>query len=327
MLHKALRHSKVKLTWDQDDPNRIKVTRRNLTREEIEEQDFKDYIASSGDDTDDDFPEVDSKIINGNKKSKKQLMKERTAKLRNLLLAGDDEQDGDIWGKAGKTLDKEVGGGKGKKGKVEDDMEITFRPGLDASKITDKVEEENMTSLEKYQLRMKEKKARKKEKMELKRAGKEDEERDKSKAEKDEFFGGESSDDDNETGTKAKPTAKSKPVSNGKSVVSEKSNQPKPIAKAPTIAPVPPPTALNPELESSSNHFSMRDILASEKAQGSKRKRKRPGQSRKEAEAEAAGRSREIELGPGDWKIDTKDERFKALHEEPEFAIDPSNPA
>ncbi|KAH9817954.1 hypothetical protein DFH28DRAFT_1123888 [Melampsora americana] len=44
----ALRHSKVKLTWDAEDPHRTKVTRRNtqkMTREELDELDFRAYVA------------------------------------------------------------------------------------------------------------------------------------------------------------------------------------------------------------------------------------------------------------------------------------------
>ena len=43
----ALRHSKVKLTWDEDEPERALVTKRVLSRKEIEENDFRAYIASS----------------------------------------------------------------------------------------------------------------------------------------------------------------------------------------------------------------------------------------------------------------------------------------
>ncbi|MBW0531834.1 hypothetical protein O181_071549, partial [Austropuccinia psidii MF-1] len=44
----ALRHSKVKLTWDAEDPHRSKVTRLNtqkLKHEEIDEIDFQDFVA------------------------------------------------------------------------------------------------------------------------------------------------------------------------------------------------------------------------------------------------------------------------------------------
>ncbi|EGG10228.1 uncharacterized protein MELLADRAFT_76990 [Melampsora larici-populina 98AG31] len=51
----ALRHSKVKLTWDAEDPHRTKVTRRNtqkMTREELDELDFRAYVAPPSSDED-----------------------------------------------------------------------------------------------------------------------------------------------------------------------------------------------------------------------------------------------------------------------------------
>jgi hypothetical protein len=68
------------------------------------------------------------------------------------------------------------------------------------------------------------------------------------------------------------------------------------------------------------DHFSMKDILKVEKESG-KKKRKRTKKNKR-----PEGMEREVELGKEGWKIDTKDPRFKALHEEGDFAIDPSNP-
>ena len=47
----ALRHSKVKLKWDEDDPERTKVLRRALTKKEIEEDDYRAYIASDSEES------------------------------------------------------------------------------------------------------------------------------------------------------------------------------------------------------------------------------------------------------------------------------------
>ncbi|KAK4690010.1 hypothetical protein P7C73_g127, partial [Tremellales sp. Uapishka_1] len=308
----ALRHSKVRLTWDQDDPNRSKLTRRNLTREEIEEEDFKAYIASSGSEesSEDEGPVIDNappveshaKERLEKRKAKKQAMKERTAKLRELLLGGgNDGDEGDIWGKAGLSRNVEPK-------KAEEDveaMEITFRPGLSVSKGAENgSDEENMTSLEKYQRRMKERKERKKEKLELKHLSKASNDK-KVVGAKDDFFGDES---EEET-----PAAASGIVAKPKEMreAKEKSKETVPTATV---------------IEDDSRHFSMKDIIKAEKGEGKKRRRTRPGKAKKEAEAEAMGRTRDVELGAEGWKIDTKDERFKALHEEPEFAIDPSNP-
>lgn len=291
----ALRHSKVKLTWDQDDPNRIKVTRRNLTREEIEEQDFKAFVASSGseeEDEDDLVPQLDTAAAPTNGKlrgkSDKRAAKERTQKLRDLLFAGGEEDD-DVWGKAGSSRQDELAtkmGGKFNNG----DMEITFRPGLSVSKAGEGEDDGNLTTLEEYQMRMKERKARKKEKMELKRATKEDEPAPSStKVNGDDFFGEESESDEERPKPAAAPARK---------IVLDDSGD-----------------------DNGIEHFSIKDIIKAEQAEGKKRKRKRPGKGPKGPEFE-----REVELGPTDWRIDVKDSRFKALHEEPEFAIDPSNP-
>ncbi|WWD17434.1 hypothetical protein CI109_101875 [Kwoniella shandongensis] len=347
----ALRHSKVKLTWDQDDPNRVKVTRRALTREEIEEQDFKNLVASSGSeesepdfDDDNDLDDVASSSKT-TKTNKKQLVKERTEKLRNLLLANDEEDGGDVWGKAGTAWADELediraggggggakdkatttkGKGKGKKGGDGDDLEITFRPGLSVNKAGEERDEENMTTLEKYQLRMKEKKQRKKEKIELKKAEKDlgaeggvDGEKEKAKGGKDEFFGSDS-DEEEEDEVVSKTKSKSKTVASAASTKEKKSTDlvphlaPQPTTEADLLALVGNPS------DKPDTNFSMKDILKSEKETAKKRRRRRGGKKDMDG-------ADEKELGPDGWKIDVKDERFKALHEEPEFAIDPSNP-
>nr|GAT44145.1 predicted protein [Mycena chlorophos] len=121
----ALRHSKVKLTWDEDDPERNRVTRRALTRKEIEENDYKNLIASSSEDeSDNERPSRD--------------------KLRSLLLGGTHEDLPEGWDR-----------GDEEKGDV--DLEITFTPGLADSKRSG-----DETTLEKYQRKMKEKRKKKK---------------------------------------------------------------------------------------------------------------------------------------------------------------------
>lgn len=301
------------MTWDQDDPNRTKVTRRALTRDEIEEQDFKAYVASSGSDDEDEVPPNSGLVSNGTngtvrKEAKKQSPKDRTKQLRALLLERGDE-DYDVWGKTGSSRqDDQRKGGKAGDG----DMEITFRPGLDISKPVDEAEEDNLTTLEKYQMRMKERKARKKEKIELKRATKDDDGDEPAKPTmgKDDFFGDGSGSEEEPTrpvGPKAKAAA---PASKAKAKVAEVERM-LPAAKM-----------ISEDLGGDVvgvEHFSIKDIMKAEKGEGKKRKRKRPGKGLHADE-------REIELGPTDWKIDVRDQRFKALHEEPEFAIDPSDP-
>ncbi|WVQ72765.1 hypothetical protein IAR50_002325 [Cryptococcus sp. DSM 104548] len=320
----ALRHSNVKLTWDQDDPNRVKMTRRTLTRDEIDEQDFKNLVAFSGSEGEESDFEDDldgEKDAAGKKKvDKKKAMKERKEKLRKLLLSGGDEEDGavDVWGKAGTALAKEFedikassssskdpAGTKKSKSKPTDDLEITFRPGLSTAPGGVEHEDDNLTSLERYKLRMKEKKQRKKEKMELKAAARDgdgsgDEGRGKAGG-KDEFFGSDSEGEESE-GEKVDPKLVPKP---------------KPKTLQPTVHEEDDLSGLVASSTAPDTNFSMKDIVKAEKESGSKRKRRRGTKK---------GEEREKELGQEGWKIDVKDDRFKALHEEPEFAIDPSNP-
>jgi hypothetical protein len=184
-------------------------------------------------------------------------------------------------------------------------------------------------------MRLKEKKARKKEKAELRRATKE---------------GGDDDDSESDSAPNSKAKGKGKDKDKTQSKVKSKAaeddffgeddedeaedqhdqhlGQQRGKARNGTL---PEPDDdddenLHEDLVGGSAHFSMKDILKAEKSEGKKRRRKKASKLRKEAEAEAAGRTREVELGKEDWKIDVRDPRFKALHEEAEFAIDPSNP-
>lgn len=308
----ALRHSKVKLTWDQDDPNRAKVTRRALTREEIEEEDFGNLVAASSDEDD---GEDDEEAEQGGaaseegekKKSKKEKAKERKEKLRALLMSGGDTAD--IWGKAGAAWQDELadiraGKTKGKKEdkKKADEVEITFKPALTTAAPVD---EENLTSLERYKMRQKEKKARKKEKMELKAA-----EKDEGVAGGDDFFGDDESDDAEEP--VSAPKAKGKADKKGKK---EKDAKAKPKARSPSPAPA--DTAAATLVEDPTHHFDIKDLLTAEKNEGKKRKRHR----------KKAKDGKELELGPDGFaaSVDVADPRFAAIYDEPAFAIDPTH--
>ncbi|KAI0815044.1 hypothetical protein BC629DRAFT_1588722 [Irpex lacteus] len=164
----ALRHSRVKLTWDEDDPERTKLTRRTLTRKEIDENDFKAYIASSS----------ESESEGGPAHAKKTQERER---IRALLLSGGDDALPEGWNKG----DDDEGG--------DTDMEITFTPGLSESKGKGEDEE---TTLEKYQKKMREKKKKRKEELKEKAQEKKSEQK-KSKKDKkgieDDFFAAEDS--------------------------------------------------------------------------------------------------------------------------------------
>lgn len=120
----ALRHSKVRLTWDQDDPRRSKLTRaKHLS---LKDDDLKTYLASSEEEEEADAQSRD--------------------RLRSLLTdlpkrgAFDDADDDDNMF-----------------AKPEGDMQISFMPALTSHAPADDHEE---TTLEKYKRKQKEKRER-----------------------------------------------------------------------------------------------------------------------------------------------------------------------
>ncbi|KAK9386110.1 hypothetical protein V1515DRAFT_606210 [Lipomyces mesembrius] len=119
----ALQHSKVKLTWDETPNERLQFARRAFSRREIEEMDFKAYLASSD-------SEVDDEEIGDELKDKEKLRE----KYRSLLLESQNNTGFDS--------------------KEDVDMEITFTPGLSAEAESKEPDEE--TTIEKYKRKEKE---------------------------------------------------------------------------------------------------------------------------------------------------------------------------
>ncbi|KAI0094824.1 hypothetical protein BDY19DRAFT_901921 [Irpex rosettiformis] len=163
----ALRHSRVKLTWDEDDPERTKLTRRTLTRKEIDENDFKAYIASSSESETEDDPSQSKKTKNRDR-------------IRALLLSGGDDALPEGWNKG----DSDEGG--------DTNMEITFTPGLSESKAKGEGDE---TTLEKYQRKMKEKKRKRKEEQKEKK----EENKKNKKGVDDDFFAADEDDSEEDS--------------------------------------------------------------------------------------------------------------------------------
>ncbi|KAL1720744.1 hypothetical protein EV715DRAFT_196489 [Schizophyllum commune] len=272
----ALRHSKVKLTWDEDDPERAKVTRRAFTKKEIEEADFRQYIASSGSEDEGEGEDVSSKRASRDK-------------LRALLLGGGDNELPEGWGAKGSK------GEWGEEGDDDVDMEITFTPGL-----SEKKGDGEETTLDKYQRKMREKRRKRKEEMKERHAEKE--------ADGDDFF---------EVDEEEPAPTSNKSGKHGKKLhkASKPDNTPTPTPRiestAAELALV--ATSDNPNAEPA--HFDMKAILKAEKKKGKKGRGKKRGKSGEE----------EKDLQE-DFTLDVNDERFKVLHEDPSFAIDPTNP-
>ncbi|EPY49412.1 pre-rRNA processing protein Esf1 [Schizosaccharomyces cryophilus OY26] len=126
----ALQHSKVKLSWDADDPNRKNLIKKAFTSQDLEDLDFSAYVASS-ESEDEDVDELRTryqKLLNGD---------------------GGDEAERNPFEEPGKP--------EGLNG----DMEVTFTSGLDEKE--DKGGEEDETTIEKYKRKAAERKQRRKE--------------------------------------------------------------------------------------------------------------------------------------------------------------------
>jgi hypothetical protein len=253
------------LIWDQDDPERDRVTRRALTLKEIEENDFHAYVASSSGSS----SEGETKSI------------QKTAnrdKLRALLLSGGDSDLPEGWA-GSKTGDKDTDDG-------HVDMEVTFRSALSGGNDGDE------TTIGKYQRKMREK--RKKRKQELK-------DKSKEKQPDDDFFAhSEGEGDSDESSHAGRRAARGQPGNKAR----------KPSTKEELSLLVAPD-----ELDPGPKHFDMGAIIKAEKKERKNRKGRR----------KQAGSDDENEL-QDDFAIDVEDERFRALHEDHVFAIDPSNP-
>lgn len=262
----ALRHSKVKLTWDDDDPERLNVTRRAFSQKEIEESDFRAYLANSSSESE------EEEIYK--KKSDKRASRE---KLRTLLLGGNNETMPEGWGDGDNVDDV--------------DMEITFTPGL-----SDKKNPEDETTLERYQRKMREK--RKKRKEEVKEAVKE-------KKLEDDFFEPDSEDEPEQGEGKKLHKGKKQRAENGEA---EQESSIRIEATAEELELL--VTSENPTAEP--KHFNLKAVIKSEK-----QKKRRKGKKVKTEEDNEAQEN---------FVMDVKDERFKALFEDHQFAIDPTNP-
>lgn len=302
-----------------------------MTKQEIEEDDFKAYLAS---DTDHEGSDLEDEAVSNqpssSTKSKEKKTKLGSKALRDLLLNGGDDE-ADVWGKHGGTgnpfgaadQDDKIGG--------SGDMEITFKSGLALkggdSKADGGDDEEDLTTIERYRRRMKEKMSRKKEKKELRagtRATKEAETSEgkhvaRTSGEVDEFFNDDAEADEGEfLQDEPQPSRPSKKATSKTDKVDKRSAK----LRATESTTSGQPAATAKELDAlagidEAKHFSMQDIIKAEKDAG-KKKRKRSKKSK--------GVEKEVELGDEGFDINVKDDRFKVLHEEPAFAIDPSNP-
>ncbi|KAG6017821.1 hypothetical protein E4U41_004127 [Claviceps citrina] len=324
----ALQSSKVKLTWDMhpEEVSRKESINRAFTgsRADIVENDLRAYLASDSEESEDEADEADhgdghdKEDADARKLSKKELARK---KMREAL-----------------GLASEPSSRKSKDGPVGD-MEITFAPALSESKAKD--DDAKETTIDKYKRKERERKERKRQAARAKRG----------------------LDDGTAVGDDAQPSASGPPTTGGAdlgfddpfftteapdaapskaSIRKEerlKKRQAREAAEAESAAQK---AQLEKVLSGDANdnqaahldHFDMNEIMRAEKmkkkTQKTKGKNKNKGSSSHDHQDQEHG-LRDSGNGRGaglqeDFAMDLGDDRFKAVFESHEFAIDPSNP-
>ncbi|OHE95166.1 hypothetical protein CORC01_09553 [Colletotrichum orchidophilum] len=306
----ALQHSKVKLTWDvnPDDAARKASINRAFTgsRSQIEENDLKAYLASDSEDSgeefagfDDEGEEAEEEETEKPKLSKKELARQ---KMREALGLGAEEEK-----KASK--DAPVG-----------EMEITFTPALTESKKNQKPEEEE-TTIEKYKRKERERKEAKREAARARREGKPvapvSEEADEVEIEGDgaEDLGFDDPFFTTEEPAKTKTSVRKEERLAKRAVREAEEKEKEEQKKQLQLLMADDKTDAAEHLD----HFDMNEIIKAEKA------KKKKGKAAKRLAKKAAADGEKLGLQE-DFKMDVGDDRFKAVFDSHEYAIDPSNP-
>ncbi|OAA38825.1 pre-rRNA processing protein [Metarhizium rileyi] len=299
----ALQSSKVKLTWDMhpEEASRKESINRAFTgsRANIEENDLRAYLASDSEDDEEGLGEVGGEDGEEAADEPKLSKKELARKMMRQALG----------------LASEPGPHKSKDGPVGD-MQITFTSALSETKSKEPNEEE--TTIEKYRRKEKARKDKKRQDHKASRDGSSSKTRgieeedpttnaDDGLGFDDPFF-----------------TTEDTPAPSKASIRKEerlKKRQAREAAEAESAAAKAQLTKVMAQNTLAGqadhlDHFDMNEIVRAEKKKGKKGKKgkKRPG------DGEDRGGLQE------DFAMNVEDDRFKAVFENHEFAIDPSNP-
>ncbi|KAJ3411749.1 pre-rRNA-processing protein esf1 [Chytridiales sp. JEL 0842] len=230
----ALQHSKVKLTWDQDDPDRFKVTRRKFTKDDLKEMDFKAYLASDSDSD----------------------AEERANRYRSLLADGGSDDE------AGSDKESEAG-----------DMEITFTPGLSeavAEQLSKKKEKEAQLNETVFEAQQRKRKEKRKEKRLAKKNAQENDEEDASGMGSSDGF--DSEDDEEARFALHDKAAARKMKEKGKKKLTKEEKAQAEKAKQQEKAEL--ELLMLDENSANARHFDMKDVLKAEKLKNKKKKKK-----------------------------------------------------
>ena len=301
----ALTHSKVRLTWDDDDTTRKEVQKRAFSRAELDENDLQAYIGS--DSSDNDSVSSRKSVSTADRKlNKREAERQQMRAALGLAEASTSHSK--------KSKDEPVG-----------DMQITFSSGLNASKSSKGVFEnepqDEESTRQRYIRKEKERKQRRKEKAKATRgedqagddhSGSEQEEApadngaaaDEEDPFNDPFFNDPSTAAANEKAARKADKEKKRAERDAEDAAAASRRAELELLMADDEA--------NGE---GVRHFDMREIEKAEKE--ARRKGKNKGKKNKKSSVDAV---------KDDFKVEAEDPRFKALFDSHEYAIDPTNP-
>ncbi|KAF2451718.1 hypothetical protein P171DRAFT_426194 [Karstenula rhodostoma CBS 690.94] len=285
----ALSHSKVKLTWDADDTTRKEVQKRAFSRKEIDENELQAYLGTDSSSSEDEA-EADKAG--------------KAASLRAALGLDATSKSTQPKSKSSSKRDRDM-----KKPNAE--MEVTFTSGFAADGAKGSVfeNEPEETTLEKYVRKQKERKAKRKDRSQATKEGRDPDAKPVSEGDapakadeedpwNDPFFG---SDPEAEKALEIKSNKEKRAKKR-----EEREKQEKADAEERANLEL----LMIDEKDSKVQHFDMNEVMKAEKA-------KKKGKKNKKA-------AKEVPVD--NFELNTNDPRFSKLFESHDFAIDPTNP-
>ena len=295
----ALTHSKVKLTWDQDDTQRKEVQKRAFSRAEIDENDLQAYVGSESSDAE----SVASRKSAAEDRKQKKKDAQRT-KMRAAFGLAD-----------------EPAKSKSKKGGEKDDtigdMQITFTSGLSGKEGKNIFENEPIdeeSTRDRYIRKEKERNKKRKEKMRAARTGEKANEHQQAQDSPDGEEGAANLGFDDpfftDPATAAAAEKKAKRAEKQKKRDQQAAQEEEAASRRAELE-----LLMAEDKADNVRHFDMREIEKAEKEARRKGKSKKPKKKTGEGDAVQDG-----------FQVDSQDPRFKALFDSHEYAIDPTNP-
>ncbi|KAK5716066.1 pre-rRNA-processing protein esf1 [Elasticomyces elasticus] len=297
----ALTHSKVRLTWDDDDTTRKEVQKRAFSRGDIEDNDMQAYIGSD---------ESDADSISSRKSAAEDRKARKKAEQRQLMRE-----------KLGLGSEP-VAKSKSKKEEPVGDMQVTFTSGLSKAKdgkdgIFENEPQDAESTRERY---IRKERDRKQMRKERRKASRHDAEAGDAESGADAVVEEAAAEDAgfndpffNDPASAAVVEKKAKKADRQKKREAQAAKDEEDASRRKELE-----LLMAEDQADNVRHFDMREVEKAEKE--AKRKGKKGKKSKKAAASEEVA-----DAGPG-FNVDSQDPRFKALFESHEYAIDPTNP-